>query len=241
MKKIGVFAVLAASMLLSTTILPAEPMKGRLSLGYTDTSGNTDEQKMNFDFNLKEKKNEKLNLFYDGFVYYGKSSGQVNSDKKMVGVMGEFVKDGIDSMYVDTGLLKDRFAGFETRMNLGVGFFKTVCSSNQRNLKASAGIDVTREDYTDSTSNTRKWLRFTLKGDRLLDKNIRLLGSFDLGAPNSAWDERYEIDFSIGSLFTVNSKFDFETKYVSNYRKTPLVLGKEKTDSTFMSSLVYKM
>ncbi len=243
MKKNTVLSAIIAISTLSLANLPllAEPLKGRVSLGYSSTSGNTDEEKINFNFKLKEKKQENFNLLYDGLVNYGKSSGEVSADKKEVGVIGEFVKDARNSWYVQSGLLKDRFAGYETRINFGAGYFKTIMAEAKRNLKAAAGVDITKEDFTDSTSDTRYWLKLGLQGDRMIAENIKLLGTIDYGAPKDDFQDRYEIDFSIGTLFTVNSNFDFETRYIANYRKTPLVEGKEKTDSTFTSSLVYKM
>lgn len=242
MKKTPYIAALLMLSLINTPMpINAQPMQGRLSLGYTDTTGNTDEQKINFNFNLVDKKKENFNLLYDGLVNYGKSSGEVNSDKKQVGVVGEFVQDDKNSWYVQTGLLKDRFAGYETRLNFGAGFYKTIIAAEKVNLKAAAGLDITREDFTDSTSETRHWLKLGLKGDKMLAENIKLISSIDYGAPKDDFSDRYEIDFAIGTLFTVNSKFDFETRYLTNYRKTPLVQGKEKTDATFSSSLVYKM
>jgi putative salt-induced outer membrane protein YdiY len=68
-----------------------------------------------------------------------------------------------------------------------------------------------------------------------------LYSFIDFGAPSGDYDSRYEVDMGIGTIFTVNSQFDLEAKYLTNYRKTPLVDGKEKTDSTFITNLVYKM
>lgn len=236
---------IAALMAVSLSAIPypsfAQPLKGRLSLGYTDTTGNTEEEKVNFNFKLRDEKRENFLLRYEGLVNYGKASGEVNSDKKQLGVVGEFVKDSRNSWYVQSGVLKDRFAGYETRLNFGAGYYKTLIAEEKVNLKAAAGIEITREDFTDSTSETRQWLKFGLLGDKMLAENIKLISSIDYGAPKSNFEDRYEIDFSIGTLFTVNTKFDFETRYVANYRRTPLVAGKEKTDSTFSSSLVYKM
>lgn len=234
-------AIFAALLLLNPISAHAKALEGRLSLGYSDTSGNTDEEKINFDFNLKDKRTDKFNLLYDGLVNYGKASGLVNSDKKRAHVLGEFVQDEKNSFYVESGVLKDRFAGFETRLNFGAGFFKVLVAEEDTNLKAAAGLQITKEDYTDTTSKTQQWVKLGLKGDKVVGENIKLLSSIDLGAPKDNFQDRYEVDFMIGTLFAVNSQFDFETKFITNYRNTPLVSGKEKRDSTFITNLVYKM
>lgn len=236
---IAIIAILVLS--LANLPLLAEPLKGRVVLGYSSTSGNSDEEKVSFNFNLKEKKRKNLNLLYDGLINYGKSSGKVNADKKQIGIVGEIVKDAKNSWYVQSEVLKDRFAGYETRLSLGAGYFRTIIAESERNLKAAAGLDITKEDFTDSTSDTRYWLKLGLQGDRMMAENIKLLSSIDYGAPKNDFKDNFEVDFSIGTLFTVNLNFDFETRYIINYRKTPLVQGKEKTDSTFTSSFVYKM
>ena len=215
--------------------------KGRVSLGYTDTSGNTDEEQLNFDFNLKEEKNEKLNMLYNGLFYYGKTDNEITSDKKQLGVISEFVKDKFNSYYLETGYLKDTFAGYDNRYNAGLGYYRILIAQEDMNLKAAAGFEITRENYTDNSSKTKRWLKLGLNGDRLIGENVKLLGSINFGAPKDNYDERYEVDFTAGTLFSVNSRIDLETKYIRNYRRTPLVTGKEKTDSKFITNLVYKM
>ncbi|GAB4272671.1 MAG: hypothetical protein Kow0029_11570 [Candidatus Rifleibacteriota bacterium] len=242
MKKSFLTVAIACSFLFANQVsAEAKGLEGRLSLGYSESSGNTEEEKVNFNFNLKNKKNEKLNLLYKGLINYGKSGGNINSDKKQFGVIGEFIKDSKNSFYLESGILKDQFAGYETKLNFGLGHFKTIMADNKRNLKAALGLEITKEDYTDSTSKTRQWLKLGLTGDRMVGENVKLLSSVDFGAPRKKIRNRYEIDFMLGILFTVNSQIDLETKYLANYRKSPLVAGKEKTDSTFLTNLIYKM
>lgn len=240
MKK-NICSILAAALLAVPVFGTAAPLKGRLSLGYVNTSGNTEEEKINFDYKLSEQKSEKFKLLYDGLVNYGKSSGQVNADKKQAGFVGEFIQNSMNSWYIQTGLLKDRFAGYKDRYNLGAGLYKTLIADEKTNLKASAGFEYTKEEYTDSTAKNRNWLKLGLKGDKIVGDNIKLFSFIDYGAPKANFNQRYEIDFGIGSVFAVNSQFDFETRYLVNYKKTPLVAGKNDTDSALYSSLVYKL
>jgi putative salt-induced outer membrane protein YdiY len=195
--KTFILAALVAALPVSS---PAAPLEGRLSLGYSDTTGNTEEEKINFDFNLKERRSDKFNLLYDGLFHYGKSAGDISADKKKLGVIGEFVKNPKNSIYVEAGGLKDRFAGYETRLNFGLGYYKTIIAEQNKNLKAQAGLEITKEDYTDSTSNTYRWLKLGLIGDKRVGENIKVLGSISLGTPRSDFEDRYEIDYSLGTL-----------------------------------------
>ncbi|MGM0598958.1 MAG: DUF481 domain-containing protein [Candidatus Rifleibacteriota bacterium] len=241
MYRLVIVAITLFLLVLSLNTVHASSPEGRLSLGYTDTSGNTDEEQLNFDFNLKEKKNERLNFLYNGLFYYGKTNNEITADKKQLGVISEFVQDKFNSYYLETGYLKDTFAGYDSRYNAGLGYYRILIARDDMNLRAAAGIEITREDYTDNSSNTKRWLKFRLNGDRNIGENIKLLSSVNFGAPKNDYDERYEVDFSAGALFSVNSRIDLETRYIRNYRRSPLVAGKEKTDSKFITNLVYKM
>jgi putative salt-induced outer membrane protein YdiY len=156
-------------------------------------------------------------------------------------MIGEFVQDSMNSYYIESGFLKDQFAGYDQRLNLGAGLYKVIIKEENMNLRAAAGIEITKEEFTDSTSKTNEWIKFGLKGDKMMQENMKLYSFIDFGAPSGDYDSRYEVDMGIGTIFTVNSQFDLEAKYLTNYRKTPLVDGKEKTDSTFITNLVYKM
>lgn len=221
--------------------LGAAPLAGRVSLGYTSTSGNTDEQKSNFNFDLSQQRNEKLRFGYSGSATHGRANGETNADKQSVSMVSEFIRNERDSAYVNSGYLKDRFAGYDQRLNMGIGLFRYFVKDDKASLKGSLGIDLTREDYTDDTSSTEKWLKFGLNGNRTMNENLRFISSIELGTPRSDYQDRYQLDSMIGGLCAVNSEIDLEIKYVINYRKTPLVAGKEKQDSNFLTSLVYKM
>lgn len=221
--------------------LGAAPLTGRVSLGYTSTSGNTDEQKSNFNFNLAQQRNEKLKFGYSGSATHGRANGETNADKQGLNMISEFIRNERDSAYVNSGYLKDRFAGYDQRLNVGVGLFRYFVKDDRASLKGSFGVDLTKEEYTDDTSNTEKWLKFGLNGNRKMNENVRLISNIELGTPKSDFNDRYQLDSMIGGLCAVNSEIDLEIKYVVNYRKTPLVAGKEKQDGNFFTSLVYKM
>jgi len=230
-----------ALIFLSTLNISAAQLDGRLSLGFTSTSGNTDEQKGNFNFDLTQQRNEKLRLGYNGMAIYGRANGETNTDKQNINVVSEFIQNDRDSFYLNSGLLKDRFAGYDQRTNLGLGVYRYFLKSSEANLRGSLGIDMTKEDYTDGTRDTLKWLKFGVNGDKKIGENIKLISSMDLSAPNEDYQNNYQLDTAIGGLCSVNNEIDIEIKYLVNYRKTPLVVGKEKQDSSFLTSLVYKM
>ncbi len=232
------------SLLFISLIAPmnfAQPLNGRLSLGYTDSSGNTDEQKLNFDFDFTQKKSEKLNLVYKGLFNYGKAAGVTNSDKKKVKVLSEFVKDVNSSYYANLGVLQDKFAGYESQKTLGLGYLQKIFVGEQYNLSGALGGEFTRDEYTDSTNKTRSWFRAGLNGDRQMAENIKMISELVMVAPKDNFEDQYQVDFALGSVFTVNTQFDLEMKYSVSYKKQPVVTGKQKQDAIFYTNLVYKL
>lgn len=236
-----VILAVAAAIAFSPVASPAAPLEGRLALGYTSTSGNTDEQKTNFNFDLTQQRNERLKMGYNGLAIYGRANDETNTDKQTINMVGEFIKNDRDSYYVNAGALQDRFAGYDRRLNLGAGLYRYFIKKDESLLRGSFGVDITDENYTDDTNNTVKWLKMGLNGHKKIGENIKLVSSVDLGTPNEDYRDRYQLDTMIGGVCTINEQMDFEVKYLVNYRKTPLVVGKERQDTNFLTSLVYKM
>jgi len=239
--KSRIILAVAALISMASPGIGAAPLEGRVSLGYTSSSGNTDEQQSNFNFDLTQKRSENLRFGYNGLAIYGRANGKTNNDKQNINLVSEFIRNDRDSYYLNTGLLKDRFAGYDQQLNVGLGFYRYFVKEKHANLRGSLGVEITDENYTDNTTNTLKWLKFGLNGNKKVGENIKLISSLDLSTPNDDYRNNYQLDTMFGGLCSVNSRIDVEVKYLINYRKTPLVAGKEKQDSSFLTSLVYKM
>lgn len=238
-KNILLFTLLFTSLLLAASA--SAPLNGRLSLGYVSTTGNTDESKLNFDFNLNQKRSEKLKLEYSGLFNYGKANGITNTDKKNINVLGEFVKDSKRSYYANIGLLQDEFAGYENQRIIGLGHIWNVIQSKDVNFRLLAGMEFTHDEYTDNTAKDLKWIKVGYKADKQIAENIKLISGLDVVSPKFNISKEYQADFSLGGIFTVNTQFDLETKYSLSYISDPVVAGKKKADTVFYTNLVYKL
>lgn len=236
-KVVTLIAIVAANL----PAYSASDITGRYSLGYYETTGNTKDQKVNFKLNLADKKSDNLSMQYDGSAIYGKSFGETNADQKKIAVTSEFIQSKRDSFYLRSGYLADRFAGYDQRISAGIGYLRAIFASEQKNLRTRVGAEFTREEYTDSTSQSMQWLKLGFMGDQKLRDNLRLKAQFDFDAPRDDYQDKYEIDFVVGAIMTVTDRVDLELNHSTYYKKTPVVMGKLKTDSTFMSSLVYKL
>lgn len=240
-KSIFKAAVLMAVLTANLPAYSATNVTGRYSVGYYETTGNTKDQKVNFNLSLADKKSDCLSMQYDGSAIYGKSFGETNADRKKLAVTGEFIQSIRDSFYLRSGYLADRFAGYDQRVSVGLGHLRTIFASDKRNLRTRVGAEFTREEYTDSTNQSMQWIKLGFMGDHKLRENIQLKAQFDFDVPRDDYNDKYEVDFVIGAVMTVTDRVDLEMNHSTYYKKTPVVAGKLKTDSTFMSSLVYKL
>lgn len=214
---------------------------GRVSLGYFETSGNSKDQNVNFQFNLSEKKNEKLDMGYDGAVLYGRSAGTTNSDKKSFGITSEFIQDSRNSFYLRSGYLTDEFAGYDQRLNMGFGYLKKLINDEKKSLQSRVGVEMTRDEYTDASKLSMEWLKLGFMGYNQINDNTKIHSKFDFDSPRKDYRTKYQIDMLVGVLVTVSDRMDMEVSHTTNYRKTPVVVGKQKTDSMVVTSLVYKI
>lgn len=216
-------------------------LDGRISLGYVERSGNTQDQTANFSFNLENEPREKLSMQYNGNLTYAKSAGVTNSDRRNLRVTSEFIRDTNNSYYLRSGYLKDRFAGYDQRLTLGLGYLRALINEKNASLRARLGIDVTRDKLTDRTTDSMEWLKIGLIGSRKINENLRIRSEFDFDAPKDDYKNNYQIESVVGSILTVTDKIDFELSYKQSYRKTVAVEGKRRKDSTIMASIVYSL
>ena len=217
-----------------------EPVKGRFGLGYTESSGNTDESKMNFTLNLSQKRSEQLRFGYEALAIYGKSDGQKNADKKQLKFTSEFIKNDKFSWYANLGYMEDEFSGYEEQYKLGLGMINYFIKGEETVLSCSLGLDFTKEEYTDNTSDDETWLRLGIDGKRKIADNIRFTGHFGFLAPKDDTEDCYRTETAVGLIFTINDKIDAEMKYLVDYNKAPID-AKEKYDRTFITSISYKI
>lgn len=217
-----------------------EPVKGRFGFGYTESSGNTDESKMNFVLNLTQKRNEQLKFGYDALAIYGKSDGEKNADKKQLKFTSEFIKKDKFSWYTNLSYMEDKFSGYKNQYKLGLGMINYFIKEEETVLSCSLGLDFTKEEYTNNTKNDQTWMRFGLDGKRKVAENVRFVGHFGFLAPEKHTSDAYRVETATGLILTITPKLDAEMKYLVDYNKAP-VDNKEKYDRTFITSISYKI
>lgn len=235
------FTVLLSALLTGTLqAKPLEPLKGRFSLGFSDSSGNTDESKANFAFVLGQKKTEELKLHYSGLALYGKTDGIKNTDKRQLGFLSEFIKSNKRSLYASLGYMEDEFAGYDRQTKIGIGLIRYIINQEDKDLSFSLGYDFTQERYTDNTDSDKRWVKFGVKGKRKVNENVFFTCSSEASAPNHKWNEAYRTSTTLGLSFTITPQLETEMKYLYDYNRKP-VDSKDKRDTIFITSVSYKI
>lgn len=224
----------------SVSTAAEHPVSGRFSLGYTRSSGNTDESKANFTFDLAQQRNEHLKFGYKGLFLYSKADDVKTEDKKQFDFLSEFIKNDKFSWYANLGYMKDEFAGYDRQLKLGLGIINYFIKEPDRFFSGTVGIDYTRERYTDDTKHNETWLRLGLDGKTKLAENVYFTADVAFLAPKDDWKDHYRTESSVGLTFTINSRLDAEVKYMYDFNKCP-VDGKDKVDRTFITAITYKI
>lgn len=241
MRKYALIFTALLCMLTSTISAKSmEPVKGRAGFGYTESSGNTNESKMNFSLKLSQKRTPHMTMRYNALAIYGKDEGEKSADKKSVSIMNEFTKSDVLSWYSKAGYLQDEFSGYEDQYTLGLGLINYFIKEDNTVFSGTLGVDFTNENYTDGTDHDETWLRLGLEGKRKVADNIKFDYHFGFKAPSEQTKHAYRTENSVGLVLTVNEKIDAEIKYMLDYSKAP-VDSKEKYDRTVIMSLGYKI
>lgn len=234
-------AITCMQLSLSTPVQAAKgPLEGRFGLGYSDVRGNTEESKLNFDFDLSQQRNESLKFKYNGLFLRGKANDELNADKRSLGAVAEFIKTDDFSWYAGLGYLKDEFAGYKRELSLELGCIHYFIKENDRTLSGNLGVEFTKDHYTDDTKDDKTWLRLGFDGKTKLAENVHFKAHIGASAPSKDWDKAYKTDAWVGLTFTINKNIDTDIKYMVDFNKSP-VDGKERYDRTFITSISYKI
>ncbi|NLM18059.1 MAG: DUF481 domain-containing protein [Candidatus Riflebacteria bacterium] len=242
MKQLAVtlFAILFLSAVAPFAVQAAEKPVGRFSLGYYESSGNTDESKINMDLRLSQKISDRQKMEYRATYRKNKADEVVTADKHSFSILNEFVRTERESYYLTGGYLNDEFAGYDRQYTVGGGVMRYCIKSTEQNLRVSAGFDWIKEEYTDNTDDTNAWLRLGLDADKKLNDRIKSFVDFKLLAQPDELEDSYRAETGVGLSFDLAENFDAEIKYELNYKKQPAA-GAKKNDSSVMVSLVYKI
>ncbi|MDW7710047.1 MAG: DUF481 domain-containing protein [Deferrisomatales bacterium] len=209
--------------------------QARAEASYVHTSGNTDTQTLAGQ--LKGSYEQGLNRYFlRGAVLFAETDGEQTSSRWLAD--GRYERSLTERFFafVEASYLKDTFAGFDSKIQLGPGVGYDILKTEAQSLKGLASLLYTWDNYTDGTDDS--YATAKLAGDyawQILE-NLAfkqyvdyLVSLEDAGL--------YFLHSQTGLEVKVNSNISLGLSYLVAYQNDPPE-GAKNTDRTFLTSLI---
>lgn len=209
--------------------------KGHAEASYVTTSGNTDTETLAGQ--LKGSYVEGVNRYYlHGEALFAKNDGTETSSRWLVA--GRYERALTEQLFAfaEANYLKDKFAGFDSKIQFGPGVGYEFLNTDRHRLKGLGSLLYTWDNYTDD--GTDSYATGKLAGDytwQILE-NLKFRQHAD-----------YQVSLEDMSVYFVNTNTGLEVKvkanvsvglsYLINYQNQPPGDAKN-TDRTFLTSLI---
>ncbi len=201
---------------------------GELSL--VKTGGNSDVSTFSAKNRVKYKFSEKIEGTWKVAALNSKSAGVRSAENYMSELRGDYLLSERIFAGLAVGWLKDKFSGIDARYYGGpVAGYKALIGPKHF-LKAEAGLDYVKEEYTNNTESD--FLRgrafgeydyhFT-KVNKFL-QSVEYLYDFDNG-------DNYNVNATTALVTVLSGNFSFKTSYVVKYDNEPTPAGLDRTDT----------
>ena len=116
----------------------ADPLSGKLELGYLATSGNTETSSLNGKLGLVHEV-RKWRHSLDAAVVQAEDSGVTTAERYQLGAKSDYKFNESDYLFITVNWEQDRFAGFEQRTSEAVGYGRRILKSERHDLDAELG------------------------------------------------------------------------------------------------------
>ncbi|MBE0617574.1 MAG: DUF481 domain-containing protein [Proteobacteria bacterium] len=231
---------MAISLLLALAAGPAlaaenPGLKGRAEASYVRTSGNTDAQTLagKLSGSYEEGANR---YFLKGSILFAKAEGDETSNRWLA--EGRYERGLTDRLFAfaEAGYLKDKFAGFDSKVYFGPGVGYEIAKTERHLLKALASLLYTWDNYADD--GTDSYATGKLAGDYtwqvLENLKFRQYAEYLVSLEDA---NMYFVNTDTGLEVKVNSNLSLGVSYLTNYQNEPSGDAKH-ADRTFLTSLI---
>jgi len=237
---ISIVRALTASLLVAVAagvaIAAESPgLKGRAEASYVRTSGNTDTQTLagKLEGSYEEGENR---YFLKGATLFAKTDGDETSNRWLL--EGRYERGLTDRLFafVEAGYLKDKFAGFDSKIHFGPGVGYEFIKTDQHLLKGLGSLLYTWDNYTDD--GTDSYATGKLAGDYTwkIQENLkfRQYAEFLVSLEDA---NVFFVNTDTGLEVKVSSNISLGVSYLVNYQNEPSG-DAEYVDRTFLTSLI---
>ena len=238
---INLFMAVAISMtwLSQAAAEEAKPWEKEISLGYNQSSGNTDNSQLTVSGAVKRAwENSEFSSTAD--VYYSETDNKMDSQKWISATRYAF-DFGEDKVWFNSYQLTvdhDRFADIDYRIlpAAGLGYWFSKDDDFKLMSEASLGYQIT--EYRSGKADEEEAV-FIARG--YLEKKVwdRATFSEDLSFIPSLEEGSYRIKSETKFTNPISADMDIDLKYIVDYDSDPAE-GKTTTDTRFITALKYK-
>lgn len=210
-------------------------LKGRAEASYVRTSGNTDTQTLAGKVSGAYEAGANR-YFLKANVLFAKSDGDETSNRWLL--EGRYERALTDRLFAfaEASYLKDKFAGYDSKIQLGPGAGYEFIKTERHLLKGLASLLYTWDNYTDDGTDSYPTAKLTGNYTWQIQENLKF-----------RQDLEYLTSLEDLNVFFVNSETGVEVKvasnislglsYLINYQNDPPGDAKHN-DRTFLTSLI---
>jgi len=201
-------------------------------LGLVATSGNTDNQSINFGFNVA-RETDKWKQSVQAKVLRAEDQGAKTAENLLLELQVDRKLTQYDYLFSDLSYEQDKFKGFDNQMTASVGYGRKILDSDKLKLRGETGIGMRHRELTTGEKTNEGILGLT----GVLDWQISESASFQEDLSTLIGSDLTTIRSISSITVTIKDnlalKFSFEIKNSSD-----VPVGIEKTDTLTTASLV---
>ena len=205
-------------------------------LSYVDSSGNTNSTSLSFTNKMDYLFNPKTSLAWTAGGLYTKTGTEKSAERYFTDLKGERKVTEKVYGYLQTGWLRDPFAGIDARYNGGAGAGYQLYKTAANDLKADAGFNYLVEERTTKeikhSPSAVANVNYKLNITETILFGQDLYGNFDMDG-----GDNYESRSVTSFQASINSFLAWKNSYTVFYKHKP-VPGFGTTDRTFATALV---
>lgn len=234
--KSTVLRALPLSLLLAGGVVLAQdedPWKGKVTLGYLSTSGNSESLSVNLGGEI-EYTTGRWHHIATASAIGAQQEEQTTAEAYTAGWKSEYDLSDVSYVFGRVRWQKDKFSGYDQQMTESVGYGRRILKTDTQELNAEVGVGLRQSDLRDGTSEDETIVRGAVDYRWKFSETAEFAQDFDVesGADNTFME-------SISAVkATLVGNLALALTYTIRHN-TEVPAGSEKTDTFTAISLEY--
>jgi len=214
------------------------PMTKRLELGYVRTNGNAKSETMSIKADLKKQWTQS-SLQVHGMTLSSSMGGKEIASRTDAGLKGERNISGRFFASVGAAYEKNRFAGFEYRLQVGPGVGMDAVKNKLHTLNITFSTVILWEKTTIQNAEAQRFFSVkTVVDDQWkINEHVTLKNKAEYFTPLKD-SEKYFINWNASLEAALNKMLSLGMGYTLNYQNKVHSPHLKKTDTTLLTSLI---